>query len=182
MEISAPQASPDVSTTTLDQLVEEFSHLSISGPTRTREVITKQDSHSDTFELEIPSKVQARDLVHFPLGLNNLASIYRDMIDYIMQSEQEIPLIGAQKDLVLSITPEEGIVHWPGARPNTSSTDPSRLVGMVELFPYQDVRTLPADHSDHGSSKIVDNMMTAQSRTHSAIRHSREVFMAGQPP
>jgi hypothetical protein len=40
MEISAPQASPDVSMTTLDQLAEEFSHLSISDSTRTREVVT----------------------------------------------------------------------------------------------------------------------------------------------
>jgi hypothetical protein len=67
MEISAPQASPNVSTTMMDQLAEEFLHLSISDPTWTRKVITKQDSHSDTSGLEIPSKVQARDLVHFPL-------------------------------------------------------------------------------------------------------------------
>jgi hypothetical protein len=83
------------------------------------------------------------------------------MFGYIMQSKQEIPLTGAQKDLVLSITLEEGIVHWPGAQPNTSSTDPSRLVGMVELLPYQDGRTLPADNSDHSSSEIMDNAMTA---------------------
>jgi hypothetical protein len=48
MEISAPQASPDVLTTTLDQLVKKFSHLSISDPTRTWEVTINQDSHSDT--------------------------------------------------------------------------------------------------------------------------------------
>jgi hypothetical protein len=40
MEISATQASLDVSTSTLDQLVEEFSPLSISDSTQTREVIT----------------------------------------------------------------------------------------------------------------------------------------------
>jgi hypothetical protein len=83
MEILALQASPDVSTTTLDQLAEEFSHLSISNPTQTREVITKQDSHSDTSGSEIPLKVQAKDLVCFPLGLNNSASIYRDTTGYI---------------------------------------------------------------------------------------------------
>jgi hypothetical protein len=76
MEISALQASLDVSMTTLDQLAEEFSHHSISDPTRTREVVTKQDSHSDTSRSEILLKVQAGDLVHFPLGLNNLALIY----------------------------------------------------------------------------------------------------------
>ena len=89
--------------------------------------------------------------------------------------------MGAQIGLVLSITPEGGIVHWPGARPDTSLTDPSHLVGIVELLPYQDGRTLPVDNNDHGSTEIVDIVMTAESRTHSAMRHSREVFMAGQP-
>ena len=98
-----------------------------------------------------------------------------------MQLEQEIPLIGAQKGLVLSITPEEGIVHWSGARPSTSSIDPSHLVSMVELLPYQDCSTLPAD-DDHGSMKVLDSAMTVESGNHSAPRHSREVFMAGHPP
>ena len=99
-----------------------------------------------------------------------------------MQSKQEIPLMGAQKGLVLSITPEGGIIHWLGARPDISSIDPSRLVGMVELMPYQDDRTLPADNNDHDSIEILDSMMAAESRTHSAMRHSKEVFMARQPP
>jgi hypothetical protein len=152
MEISKPQASPDISTTMLDQLAEKFSHLSVSDSTRTREVIINQDSYLDASRLEIPSEVQDEDLFRFPLELKNSTSIYQDTISYIMQSEQEIPLMGAQKGLVLSITPEGGIVHWPGARPDTSSTDPSCLVGMIELLPYQDGRTLPADNNDHGST------------------------------
>jgi hypothetical protein len=182
MEISTPQASPDVSMTKLDQLAKEFSHLSISDLTRAREVVTQQDSHSKTFRLEVPSEVQVKDLLHFPLGLHNSASIFQDTISFFVQSKQEIPLTGAQKGQVLSITLEGGIVHWLGARPDTSSTDPSCLVGMVELLPYQDGNTLLANNSEHGSTKIVDSAMTAQSGTHSATRHSREVFMAGQPP
>ena len=53
---------------------------------------------------------------------------------------------------------------------------------MVELLPYQDGRTLPADNNDHGSTEILDIATTTESGTHSATRHSREVFMAGQPP
>jgi hypothetical protein len=112
MEISTPQVSPNISTATLDQLAEKFLNLSISDSTWTRVVIINQDSYSDTSMLEILSKVQDEDLVHFPLGLKNSASIYQDTISYIMQSEQEIPLTGAQKGLVLSITPEGGIFHW----------------------------------------------------------------------
>jgi len=60
--------------------------------------------------------------------------------------------------------------------------DPSHLVSMVELLPHQDDITLLADNNDHGSTEILDITTTVESRTHSAKRHSREVFMAGQPP
>ena len=83
MEIPAPQASPDVSTITLDQLAKKFLHLSISNLTQTQEVTTNHDSRSNTSllsRLEIPSEVQLEDLVHFPLGFKNSASIYQDMI------------------------------------------------------------------------------------------------------
>jgi hypothetical protein len=132
--------------------------------------------------LEIPSEVQDEDPIHFPLRLKNSTSIYQDTISYLMQSGQEIPLTGAQMGLVLYITPEGGIVHWPGAWPNTSSIEPSRLVAMVELLPYQDGRTLPADGNDHGSTEILDSTTTIESGTHWATRHSREVFMTTQPP
>ena len=134
MEIPSPQASLDVSTITLDQLAEKFLHLSISDSTQTQEVTINHDSRSNTSllsRLEIPSKVQLKDPVHFPLGLKNLASIYQDMISHLVQSEQEIPLVGAQRGLVLSITPEGGIIHWPGAWPDTSLTYPSHLVGRT---------------------------------------------------
>ena len=72
-------------------------------------------------------------------------------------------------------------MHWPGALPGTSSTHPSRLVGIVELLPYQDSSALPADNH-HGSIEILHSAVTVESGTHSTPRHSREVFMSGQPP
>ena len=57
-------------------------------------------------------------------------------------------------------------MHWPGALPGTSSIDPSHLVSMVELLPYQDGNTDSAD-SDHGSTEILHSAATAESRTHS---------------
>ena len=51
---------------------------------------------------------------------------------------------------------------------------------MVELLPYQDDSTLSVDNNDHDSTEILDITMTAESRTHSTTKHSREVFMAGQ--
>jgi hypothetical protein len=116
--------------------------------------------------LEIPSEVQDEDPIRFPLRLKNSTSIYQDMISYLMQSGQEIPLTSAEMGLVLYTTPEGGIVDWPGARPDTSSIEPSCLVAMVELLPYQDGRTLPANDNDHGSTEILDSTMTAESGTH----------------
>jgi hypothetical protein len=84
--------------TTLDQLVEKFSYLSISDLTWTREAGMNQDSHldmSDLSRLETPSKVHVEEPSHFPLGLKNSASIYQDTINILMQSEQENPLTGA---------------------------------------------------------------------------------------
>jgi hypothetical protein len=52
---------------------------------------------------------------------------------------------------------------------------------MVELLPYQDDSTLPAD-DDHGSMEVLDSVTTAESGNYSATRHSWEVFMAGHPP
>lgn len=54
--------------------------------------------------------------------------------------------------------------------------------GVIELLPYQDDRTLPADNNNHGSTEILDITMIVESGTHLATRHSREVFMARQPP
>ena len=87
MEILAPKASPDVLMATLDQLTEKFSHLSIFDSTRTQEVTINHDSRSDTSllsRLEILSEVQLKDLVRFPVGLKNSASIYQDTISHLV--------------------------------------------------------------------------------------------------
>ena len=82
MEILVPQASPNVSKATLDQLTVKFLLLSIFDSTRTQEVTINHDSPLDTSplsRLEIPSEVQHEDLVRFPLGLKALSfnlSIY----------------------------------------------------------------------------------------------------------
>ena len=101
MQILAPQASPDASTITLDQLAEKFSHLSIFDPTRIQEVTCNHNSHLDTAllsGLEVLSKVQFEDQVCFPLRLSNSASTYQDSINYLLQSEQEIPLRVPRED------------------------------------------------------------------------------------
>lgn len=52
---------------------------------------------------------------------------------------------------------------------------------MVKLLPYLDGGTLTTDDNHH-SIEILKSVMTVESGTHSAPRHSREVFMVGHPP
>ena len=98
VEIPSPQASPVASVATLDPLAKKFSHLSISDLTRTRKATESQDSHLNTSnlsKLETPSDVLIEEPSCFPLGLKNLTSVFQESIQPLLQSEHEIPLIGA---------------------------------------------------------------------------------------
>jgi hypothetical protein len=48
---------------------------------------------------------------------------------------QGVPLTGAQEGLILTITSQDYIVHWPGSIPKDDST---RLVGTTMVLPYQE--------------------------------------------
>jgi len=102
-----------------------------------------------------------------------------------MQSDQEIPLTGAQRGLVFSATSEGNIVHWPGVRPFNDPSVSSRLVGMNRMMsrlPFQVGTPLPIIEEE-GSTEILSSASTAESRTNSTIcyAHSGEVFMLRQP-
>jgi hypothetical protein len=88
---------------------------------------------------------------------------------------QEIPLTGAQRGLVLSITPQGLIIHWPGSCLDDSYLDSSWVIAMAEILPYQDEDSLPGDN--HGSTKILESSGTAKSATHRVSMHAQEVFM-----
>lgn len=114
MEILMPQACLVISTTTLDHLVKKFSSLLICDLTRTQKIPKVHDSQLDMTGLsnsESKSGASIEDPSHFSLRLKNLASAYQESIQHLMQSAQEIPLIGAEQGLVLSITAEGCIVH-----------------------------------------------------------------------
>lgn len=99
-----------------------------------------------------------------------------------MQSDQEIPLTGAQRGLVFSATSEGNIVHWPGVRPFNDPSVSSRLVSMVSRLPFQVSTPLPIIEEE-GSTEILSSASTAESGTNSTVcyAHSREVFMLRQP-
>ena len=99
---------------TLDQLIEKFSQLLISDPTQISGVAPLHDSNSDMPALSNLKSLLGSIIEHpgcFPLGLRNPASAYQELIQDLFRLAQEIPLTGAQKGLVLSITPQGYIVH-----------------------------------------------------------------------
>jgi hypothetical protein len=52
---------------------------------------------------------------------------------------RRVPLAGAQEGLVLTITPQECLVHWPGS---ISGDGDIRLVDEATILPYQEGSTL----------------------------------------
>jgi hypothetical protein len=177
MEILMAQDTSAAPTATLDQLAEKFSQLSISNPTQISKVLRLINFDSDTpsasnseFHLgslpEVPSP--------FPQGLRNVASNYQESLQDLVNPAQEIPLTGAQKGLMLSVTPQGYIIHWSSSMPDDTILDSSRLVGMVQILPYQDGDTI---RDEDATTELLYSTSTAESGTNSRAMHTQEVFM-----
>ena len=72
----------------------------------------------------------------FPLGFHNMATSNQARSGGFLDPVLRMPLKGAQEGLVLTITPQDCIVHWPGSVPEDSST---RLVDTMTkaILSYQ---------------------------------------------
>ena len=88
-----------------------------------------------------------------------------------------MPLKGAQEGLILTITSQDCIVHWPGTVPEDDDT---QLVddATTAVLPYQegdsiyDLETSTEVINSSGSTEINDDDRTT---------HAREVFMICRP-
>ena len=58
----------------------------------------------------------------FLFGLHNMARSYQAQLEGSLDPVLRMPLKGAQEGLVLTITSQDCIVHWPGSIPEDSST------------------------------------------------------------
>jgi hypothetical protein len=134
METSADQAPLAPQQDTLEDLAEKFGEFFISSPTRAWKHLKQFESYLDMtrfFEpASKPSDNHGPSLARLPLGLRNTASVYQTMVSRLMLStlimeeeQEEIPLMGAQLDLVLTATSQGNIVHWLGTRLLGNSTD-----------------------------------------------------------
>jgi hypothetical protein len=72
------------------------------------------------------------------------------LLQEVTGSVREVPLTGAQEGLVLTITPQDYLVHWPVS---VSESGDIRLVDEAAILPYQEGSTLydtdPISNSDN---------------------------------
>ena len=88
-----------------------------------------------------------------------------------------MPLEGAQEGLILTITSQDCIVHWPGSIPKDSGT---RLVDtmMTTILPYQEGDSIC---DLEASTKVISNFDSVETDADSRTIHAREVFMVRRP-
>ena len=88
-----------------------------------------------------------------------------------------MPLKGAQEGLVLTITSQDCIVHWPGSVPEDSGT---QLVGTMAttILPYQEGDSIC---DLEASTKVINNSDSVETDVDNRTIHAREVFMVRRP-
>ena len=107
-----------------------------------------------------------------PIGLNNIARSYQDPLQEVAGPVRRLRLTGAQEGLILTMTSQDCLVHWPGPIPRSSN---ARLVDETAVLPYQKGSML---YDTDASTEDINNSCKADIE---AV-HAREVFMVRQSP
>jgi len=113
----------------------------------------------------------------FPFGLHNMATSYQARPEGSPDPVLRMPLEGAQEGLILTITSQDSIVHWPGSAPEDNGT---RLVDTMTttILPYQEGDSI-CDLK--ASTKVISNSDSVETDADSGTIHAREVFMVRRP-
>ena len=112
----------------------------------------------------------------FPFGLHNIAKSYQAWLEGSLDPVLRMPLKGAQEGLVLTITSQDCIIHWPGSVPEDSGT---RLVSMTTtIIPYQEGDSIC---DLEASTKVINNSDSVETNTDNRTIYAREVFMVRRP-
>jgi hypothetical protein len=106
-----------------------------------------------------------------------MAKSYQAWPEGSLDSVLRMPLKGAQEGLVLTITSQNCIVHWPGSIPEDSGT---RLVGTTTtaILPYQEGDSICDLET---STKVVSDSDSMETNADNRTIHAREVFMVRRP-
>jgi len=139
-----------ISTTTIGQITRRFAQLMTSDSTQVSRLCASDSNSGSASEMEsdpssfedpssFPTGLQNaasayqeynsentqnlfKKLDPFPFGLHNMAKSYQAWPKGPLNTVLRMPLKGAQEGLVLTITSQDCIVHWPGSIPEDSST------------------------------------------------------------
>jgi len=113
----------------------------------------------------------------FPFELHNMAKSYQARPEGSLDMVLRMPLKGAQEGLVLTITSQDYIIHWPGSVPEDSGT---RLVGTTTttILPYQEGDSI---YDLEASTKVINNSDSVETNADNRTIHAREVFMVRHP-
>ena len=106
-----------------------------------------------------------------------MAKSYQARLEGSLDPVLRMPLKGAQEGLILTITSQDCIVHWPSSVPEDSGT---RLVDTTTttILPYQEGDSIC---DLEASTKIINNSNSVETNTDNRIIHAREVFMVRRP-
>ena len=143
-----------------------------SFPTRLRNTTSTYQEYNSEYTQSTLKKTGP-----FPFGLGNKATSYRAQLERSLNLVLRIPLIGAQKGLVLTITSQDCIIHWPGSVPKDSST---RLVDTTTTtaLPYQEGDSIC---DLEASTEVINNSDSTETNADDRTTHAREVFMIRHP-
>ena len=104
-------------------------------------------------------------------GLYNTTSIYQHFTQDKMNSARKILLEGAQEGMIMTVTPQDCVVHWPGSF--TSSK--AQTSTYIEELPYQEGKELGS------SSKTTDSSTKRRMKYHTRrARKKYTVYMVEQ--
>ena len=88
-----------------------------------------------------------------------------------------MPLKGAQEGLVLTITSQDCIIHWPGTVPENDGT---QLVDdtTTAILPYQEGDSI---YDFETSTKVINSSGSTEINDDDRTTHAKEVFMICRP-
>ena len=106
-----------------------------------------------------------------------MATSYQARPEGSLDPVLRMPLKGAQEGLVLTITSQDCIVHWPGSVLEDSGT---RLVGTTTttILPYQEGDSIC---DLEASTKVISNSDSMETNADNGTLHAREVLMVRRP-
>ena len=112
-----------------------------------------------------------------PFGFHNTATSNQTWPKGFLDLVLRMPLKGAQEGLVLTITSQDYIIHWPDTVPED---DDGQLVDdtTTAILPYQEGDSI---YNFETSTKVINSSTSTEINDDDRTTHAREVLMIRRP-